>query len=265
MGAPGAFGFVRKAYLKSDPSRTPYVIKHCHRSSIAASRYSSDPELGKVPIEIVVLDKIRKDPQRSAYVAHLVDFFADEKYFYVVMPCLGSADLFDYVEMYLGKGSHRIPEGIVRHIFKQVVEGVAYLHAKGIVHRDIKDENVIVSDNLDVTIVDFGSAAFYGPGVNFTTFCGTLDYASPEVLEGNTYRGPEQDIWALGILFHILLFSENPFRDVAEITSKELRFPYQVSEQAFELLNWMLQRDPGNRPSAEEVVGHEFFNDTVIN
>ncbi|KAJ3342037.1 hypothetical protein HDU93_003559 [Gonapodya sp. JEL0774] len=260
LGSPGAFGFVRKAYLKGDPTRTPYVIKHCLRSSIALSRYSSDPDLGMVPTEILVLHKIRQDPRRSPYVAHLVDFFSDDQYFYVVMPCLGSADLFDYVEMYLGKGSNRIPEEIVQHIFKQVVDGVAYLHANGIVHRDIKDENVIISDSLDVTIVDFGSAAFYKPGVVFKTFCGTLDYAAPEVLEGNSYRGPEQDVWALGILFYILLFSENPFRDVAEITAKEIRYPYAVSDSAFELLNLMLLRDPSKRPTTGEVTKHKFFS-----
>lgn len=65
--------------------------------------------------------------------------------------------------------------------------GVAYLHSLYIVHRDIKDENVILNEDFRIKLIDFGAAAYMMPGKLFGTFCGTMEYCSPEVLLGNRY------------------------------------------------------------------------------
>ena len=62
---------------------------------------------------------------------------------------------------------------------------VSYLHSKSIIHRDIKDENLILNERFQLKMIDFGSAAFMEPGKLFSTFCGTIEYCSPEVLSGN--------------------------------------------------------------------------------
>lgn len=66
--------------------------------------------------------------------------------------------------------------------------GVAYLHSLNIVHRDIKDENVILNEDFRIKLIDFGAAAYMMPGKLFGTFCGTMEYCSPEVLLGNRYE-----------------------------------------------------------------------------
>jgi serine/threonine protein kinase len=155
-----------------------------------------------------------------------VDYFEDNDYYYIVMGLHGAGmDLFDYIEY-----KEQIEEDEIRNMFRQVAEGVCHLHDNKIVHRDIKDENVVLDDAGGLRLIDFGSAAYLKNGRKYETFVGTLDYAAPEVLKGQTYSGKPQDVWALGILLFTLVYRENPFYDIDEIMSRELRVPFVLSE-----------------------------------
>jgi serine/threonine protein kinase len=133
-------------------------------------------------------------------------------------------DLFDYIEY-----NERVDESNVRKIFKQLALAVQHLHNHRIVHRDIKDENVVLDKELNVQLIDFGSAAYLKHCKKYENFVGTLDYAAPEILQGQTYSGKPQDVWALGILLFTLIYRENPFYDIDEIMSRELRIPFVLS------------------------------------
>lgn len=136
-----------------------------------------------------------------------------------------SMDLFDYIEL-----NENPPESELCDIFKQIALGVRHLHDLKIVHRDIKDENVVLDQEGGLRLIDFGSAAYLKPGRKYETFVGTLDYAAPEILRGHTYSGKPHDIWALGILLFTLVYRENPFYNIDEIMERELRIPYVLSE-----------------------------------
>lgn len=131
----------------------------------------------------------------------------------VVMPRFGAGlDLFDRVES--------APDGLdpfdIRSLLGQLSDALAFLHTNGIVHRDIKDENVILDGQGHCQLIDFGSAAHWRPGRKWDTFSGTLDYASPEILRGEMYSGKEQDVWALGVVAFVMICGETPFLSAEE-------------------------------------------------
>jgi len=84
------------------------------------------------------------------------------------------------------------------------------------------------------------------------------DYAAPEVLAGASYRGKEQDVWALGILLYTILYKENPFYSIDEIMDHPLRVPFVVSEASIDLIRKMLERDVDGRIGIGGVTGHEW-------
>ncbi|KAJ3008722.1 hypothetical protein HKX48_008381 [Thoreauomyces humboldtii] len=166
-----------------------------------------------------------------------------------------SMDLFEHIEAH----SH-LPERHARRIFIQITSALSYLHSHGIVHRDLKDENIVIDANLDVKLIDFGSAAFetvHNKKASFDRFQGTLHYASPEILAGKKYRGKPSDIWALGVLLYTMLFGECPFRNSDEACDGPYKRPrVDVSRSCLRLVDWMLEKDPTRRPTAEEVLEH---------
>lgn len=129
------------------------------------------------------------------------------------MPRFGSGlDLFDRVEA----SPNGLPAFDVRSLIGQLADAVRFLHSNGIVHRDIKDENVILDGEGRCQLIDFGSSAHWRPGKRWDTFSGTLHYASPEILRGDYYGGKEQDVYALGTVMYVLLVGETPFAELPD-------------------------------------------------
>lgn len=87
------------------------------------------------------------------------------------------------------------------------------------------------------------------------------DYAAPEVLAGQSYKGPPQDVWALGILLYTIIYKENPFYSIDEITDRDLRIPYIISENSIALVRAMLDRDLKKRVDIKGVLDHAWFLD----
>ena len=85
-----------------------------------------------------------------------------------------------------------------------------------------------------------------------------IDYAAPEVLQGKSYRGKEQDVWALGILLYTLVYKENPFYCVDEIMDRELRIPWVMSDASIDLIKAMLNRDVDQRLTITQVIDHSW-------
>jgi len=154
-------------------------------------------------------------------ICPLNDFFEDNHYYYLVLPSTSPrhlpnkpsppSDLFDLVETY----PQGLPAHLIRSYLGQIADAVCFLHSQGIVHRDIKDENVVLGPNEKCVLIDFGSSGL-ARKAGWDTFSGTLDYAGPEILRGERYYGKEQDVWAFGVVAYVLLVGECPFMTAAE-------------------------------------------------
>ncbi|KAK5122227.1 hypothetical protein LTR85_004137 [Meristemomyces frigidus] len=248
----GAYGQVKLARYKKSAAKK-MVIKYVTKRRILVDTWHRDRRLGTVPLEIHVLDYLRREGMAHPNIVEMADFFEDDTNYYIEMLPHGlpGMDLFDYIELRV-----TMEERECRKIFQQVAEAIRHLHVNArVVHRDIKDENVILDGEGRVRLVDFGSAAYIKSGP-FDVFVGTIDYAAPEVLRGHPYRGKEQDVWALGILLYTIVYKENPFYSIDEIMDHDLRVPYVMSEDCIDLIRKMLDRDVERRIGIQAVLEH---------
>ncbi|XP_061492658.1 PAS domain-containing serine/threonine-protein kinase isoform X2 [Rhineura floridana] len=239
----GAFGFVWTARCKND--RQEAVVKFIWKGRVLDYCWVDDPELGRVTQEITILRKLQ-----HPNIIKVLDVFENRQFFQLVMEKHGSGlDLFTFID-----NQPDLDEALASYIFRQLVSAVNYLRCRNILHRDIKDENIIIAEEFTIKLIDFGSAAYLEPNKLFYTFCGTIEYCSPEVLSGNPYLGPELEMWSLGITLYTIVFGENPFCELEETMDAVLRPPYSVSDNLMNLLTGLLQPFPEDRTTLEMIV-----------
>ncbi|XP_076601718.1 PAS domain-containing serine/threonine-protein kinase [Chaetodon auriga] len=239
----GAFGFVWKAKRRCDGQEV--VVKFISKARIVSDCWVDDPMLGRVSQEIAILTRVQHHN-----IVRVLEVFENGSYFQMVMEKHGDGlDLFEFIDM-----QPRLDEPLASYIFRQLVAAVFYLRTKNILHRDIKDENIIIDKCFHIRLIDFGSAALMAPRKLFYNFCGTLEYCSPEVLQGNPYEGPELEMWSLGVLLYTLLFSENPFCGVGEILEAKLKPPFPLSHDLHGVLCGLLHPDPAQRMTLDQLL-----------
>lgn len=165
----GAYGQVKLARHVATGKKT--VLKYVTKRRILVDTWTRDRRLGTVPLEIHVLDYLRKEELRHPNIVEMTGFFEDDTNYYIEMLPHGlpGMDLFDYIEM-----RSTMDEAECRNIFLQVAAALQHLHTKAlVVHRDIKDENIILDGESKVKLIDFGSAAYIKNGP-FDVFVGTI-------------------------------------------------------------------------------------------
>lgn len=166
----GAYGQVKLCRYKKASSKK-VVIKYVTKRRILVDTWTRDRRLGTVPLEIHVLDYLRRDGFKHPNIVEMADFFEDDINYYIEMTPHGlpGMDLFDYIELRVN-----MEEKECRKIFVQVAEAIHHLHTKAkVVHRDIKDENVVLDGEGNIKLIDFGSAAYIKSGP-FDVFVGTI-------------------------------------------------------------------------------------------
>ena len=185
-------------------------------------------------------------------IIKLVDLFENSETYFIVLDYMQGKDLFDYIQ----KKGFSLPEQRVQDLTYQISMGVKYLHEFGIVHRDLKLENIMMSDSTDGAvpqIVDFGLAKIIGPSNTASEPFGTLGYVAPEVLRKQPYTF-SCDVWSLGCIIYALLSGSLPFdhesqKETIRMTlDDKLVFDLScwddVSASAKDLVTKLLTKDP---------------------
>ena len=163
----------------------------------------------------------------------------------------------------------RLTELEVQCYMVQILNACKYLQSHRIIHRDLKLGNLFLSEKMEIKVGDFGLATkLEYEGERKRTICGTPNYIAPEILEGKNGHSYEVDTWSIGVICYTLLIGKPPFEtsDV-KTTYRRIRmnaysFPehIQISAAARALISKILNSDPAKRPSLNEILNHEFFN-----
>ena len=248
----GYFAQVRLAESKESPGNC-YAIKIVDKAKLKGKEESLEGE-------ICICNRLR-----HPNIVEVYEVYEDEKNVYLVMELESGGELFDYIEE---RGSYT--EKDAADVIRQVLSAVGYMHSQGIVHRDLKTENLLYHNkdkDSKIMICDFGVSKISDSGI-MTTLCGTSGYVAPEVLEEKPY-GKSVDLWSIGVITYILLCGYPPFYDendanlLEQILEGELVFdsPYwdEVSKEAKGFICLLMSIDPDKRPSCEDALKHPWI------
>lgn len=203
------------------------------------------------------------------YIIELHDVFESSTFIFLVFELCKNGELFDYLTTVV-----TLSEKKTRYIMRQVFEALLHVHKMGIVHRDVKPENILLDDNLNIKLTDFGFARVVKSGEKLYDLCGTPGYLAPEVLQANMFEdaegyGKEVDVWACGVVMYTLLVGCPPFWHRKQMVMlrniMEGKYSFaspewdDITEAPKDLIRKLLVVDPQKRITIEEALSHPFF------
>ncbi|ODQ54903.1 Pkinase-domain-containing protein [Saitoella complicata NRRL Y-17804] len=243
----GSFGKVKLAIHVHTHQKV--ALKIINRKTLANSDMA-----GRVEREIQYLKLLR-----HPHIIKLYEVITTPTDIFMVIEYAGG-ELFDYI---VNRG--KMPEDDARRFFQQMISAVDYCHRHKIVHRDLKPENLLLDDDLNVKIADFGLSNLMTDGDFLKTSCGSPNYAAPEVISGKLYAGPEVDVWSCGVILYVMLCGRLPFDDeyiptlFKKISGGIYTLPSHLSPGAKSLLSKMLVVDPIQRITITEIIENKWF------
>ncbi|XP_033167690.1 mucin-5AC isoform X5 [Drosophila mauritiana] len=224
--------------------------------TIKKCKIEAEADLVRIRREVQIMSSVH-----HPNIIHIYEVFENREKMVLVMEFAAGGELYDYL-------SERkvLTEEEARRIFRQVATAVYYCHKHKICHRDLKLENILLDEKGNAKIADFGLSNVFDDQRLLGTFCGSPLYASPEIVEGTPYQGPEVDCWSLGVLLYTLVYGSMPFdgsnfkRLVKQISQGDYYEPRKPS-RASTLIRDMLTVCPRKRASIEQICSHWWVNE----
>jgi len=234
-----------------------------------------------VAIKVMNKDQVKKQGlmdqiQREISVMHLVrhpnvvqlkEVMATKSKIFFVMEYVRGGELFAKV----ARG--RLKEDSARKYFQQLISAVDFCHSRGVSHRDLKPENLLLDENEDLKVSDFGLSALpeqlWNDGLLHTQ-CGTPAYVAPEVLRKKGYDGARADLWSCGVILFVLLAGFLPFQDenlmkmYRKIFKAEFNCPPWVSAEGRRLISKLLVADPARRITIPAIMRVPWFRKGLL-
>ncbi|CAN0064031.1 unnamed protein product [Lampetra planeri] len=244
----GTYGKVKRAVERATGRKV--AIKF-----ISKERIKNEKDMGQIRREIEIMSSLH-----HPHIVSIFEVFENKDKMVIVMELASHGELFDYLN------AHRpLRETEARRLFRQIVSAVHHCHKSGVVHRDLKLENILLDESCNIKIADFGLSNLYAPDRYLSTFCGSPLYASPEIINGRPYRGPEVDSWALGVLLYAIVYGAMPFDGhqpgalIQQISAARYQQPARPSEVS-ELISRLLVASPEQRASSQAAAHHRWVN-----
>jgi len=180
---------------------------------------------------------------------------------YLVLEFVNRGELFDYI---VANGRLKEPEA--RKFFRQLLSAIEYTHAHGIVHRDLKPENLLLAEEngvVTVKITDFGLSNTLSVNHLFSTWCGSLYYSAPEIVEERAYQGPGVDVWSMGAILYAMVNGRLPWNGRTDTektrqicTGDVASFESSLSPEVVDCVKSMLTVDSVERATIDELRKH---------
>ncbi|XP_004492544.1 CBL-interacting protein kinase 18-like [Cicer arietinum] len=218
-------------------------------------------------LKVGMIDQIKREISVMRLVRHpnvveLYEVMASKTKIFIVMEYAKGGELFNKI----AKGKLKVD--VARRYFQQLVSAVDFCHSRGVYHRDLKPENLLLDENENLKISDFGLSTFVESnckdGLLHTT-CGTPAYVSPEVINRKGYDGSKADIWSCGVILFVLLAGYLPFHDqnlmemYRKISRGEFKFPKWFAPEVRRLLSKILDPYPKTRISMAKIMENSWF------
>lgn len=219
-----------------------------------ALKSSSQKE--KIDQEVSILKRFRHPNVIKLYE----EFDTPGRKILVTELCAGG-DLLNYV-----RKRRRLKEDYAKYIFQQIIEGLIHIHQKGVLHRDIKLDNILLDGKGTIKIADFGVSHIIRSRFDMIRDqCGTPAYIAPEILRGKGYYGFQADLWSAGVVLYAMIYGTVPFKGatIEDLQRVVLKAKYtlkdNVSPEVRDLIKGLIERNPNKRLNVSEVLQHPWM------